>query len=85
MFFKKQLTSERVNESNNRCHIDKTLKHPNTFTNIIKWRIQENLCIAYKINGIMESVIKYQENERKNKIKSLGFNLKDIFIYLNTF
>ena len=72
MFFKKQLTSERVNESNNRCHIDKTLKHPNTFTNIIKWRI-------------MESVIKYQENERKNKIKSLGFNLKDIFIYLNTF
>ena len=72
MFFKKQLTSERVNESNNRCHIDKILKHPNTFTNIIKWRI-------------MESVIKYQENERKNKIKSLGFNLKDIFIYLNTF
>jgi hypothetical protein len=72
MFFKKQLTSERVNESNNRCHIDKTLKHPNTFTNIIKWRI-------------MESVVKYQENERKNKIKSLGFNLKNIFTYLNTF
>jgi hypothetical protein len=80
MFFKKHLTSERVNESNNRCHIDKTLKHPNTFTNIIKWRIQENLCIAYKTNGIMESVIKYQENERKIKSKALVSTLKT-FLY----